>query len=277
MRLAAVVAQVEQQELQPVFGGGTSLSKAYGLIQRFSEDLDFRLRHPDRGTSRRERSRYRSRVVEAIRVVDDWTIVDDDILVRNESRFFSCPVRYEAGFTAAPALRPWLKLDITFAAPTLPTETRALRSFVASARGEEPEAAAIACVAPEETAADKLSALTWRVLSRRHSDRGDDPALVRHLHDLAALEPLAAAHPRFPDLVHRLLDDDIGRVRDAGSVGASGASEFVAAGLDRLAHDPRYAEEYDSFVLAMSYGRTGETPSFQDALKAADRLQARLR
>ena len=39
-----------------------------------------------------------------------------------------------------------------------------LWSFVAQARNEEPEVARVACVAPAETAADKLSALTWRVL-----------------------------------------------------------------------------------------------------------------
>jgi predicted nucleotidyltransferase component of viral defense system len=49
MRLVAAVAGVGYGEVRPVFAGGTSLSKAFGLIKRFSEDLDFRLALPEAG------------------------------------------------------------------------------------------------------------------------------------------------------------------------------------------------------------------------------------
>src|SRR5690242_21934483 len=39
-----------------------------------------------------------------------------------------------------------------------------------------------------ETAADKLSALAWRVCARDRARPGDDPTIIRHLPDLAALE-----------------------------------------------------------------------------------------
>ena len=39
-------------EPAPVFSGGTSLSKGYGLIRRFSEDLDFKLLLPGSGIDR---------------------------------------------------------------------------------------------------------------------------------------------------------------------------------------------------------------------------------
>ena len=37
------IAEIQIPNVEIVFTGGTSLSKAYGLIQRFSEDLDFRI------------------------------------------------------------------------------------------------------------------------------------------------------------------------------------------------------------------------------------------
>lgn len=40
IRLVATVAGVRQGNLTPVFSGGTSLSKEYGLIRRFSEDRE---------------------------------------------------------------------------------------------------------------------------------------------------------------------------------------------------------------------------------------------
>ena len=92
MRLVAAVAGVEFSEVRPVFAGGTSLSKAFGLIKRFSEDLDFRFALPEGGLSRSGRRRYRELVVEAIRAGGDWTLEEADIMVGNESRFFSCLV-----------------------------------------------------------------------------------------------------------------------------------------------------------------------------------------
>lgn len=198
MRLVAVLAGVEHGELRPVFSGGTSLSKAYGLIRRFSEDLGFKLVLPAERIGRAARSEYRRLVIDAIRDAGDWSIKDSTILVGNQSRYFSCLIGYPAGFDPAPSLRPQVKLEITFSPPALATETRPLRSFVAEARREDPEVSAISCVAPAETAADKLSALAWRVLTRQRGSEEDDPTLVRHLHDLSAWKPLPPSIRGFP-------------------------------------------------------------------------------
>src|SRR3546814_20232040 len=73
-------------------------------------------------------------------------------------------------------------------------EGRSLQSFVAQAQRASPEVAGILCIAPVETAAEQLSALTWRVLSRQRSEEGDDPTVIRHLPVLAAWEHLVTRH-----------------------------------------------------------------------------------
>ena len=102
-------------------------------------------------------------------------------------------------------------LDVTFGVPAVSPEERPVRSFVAEARRDPPEVPSIACMAPVEIAAEKLSALTWRVLTRRRGIGNDDPALVRHLHDLAALKHHAADHPAFSKLVTSALEADADR------------------------------------------------------------------
>ena len=54
----------EHRERRLLFKGGTSLSKAFGLIRRFSEDIDFTWKHQDAfdGKSQTEVRRYLSRV-----------------------------------------------------------------------------------------------------------------------------------------------------------------------------------------------------------------------
>jgi predicted nucleotidyltransferase component of viral defense system len=37
------ISKIHYEDFQVIFTGGTALSKAYGLIQRFSEDVDFRV------------------------------------------------------------------------------------------------------------------------------------------------------------------------------------------------------------------------------------------
>ena len=273
MRLVGTVVGTPDDTVTPVFSGGTSLSKGYGLIKRFSEDLDFKAALPEPGIDRPARRVYRRAVVEAIRAGDDWMLHDDDIDAGNESHFFRCEIGYPTTFDLDPALRAKLKLEVTLAPPALPTVERSLRSFVAQARNEEPEVARIACVALAETAADKLSALTWRVLdlNTRH-----DPTLMRHLHDLATLEPHAMEHGVFPELLLRLLERDAPRGTVAPDVAARNPAERLAAALDVLGTDPEHQARYQDFVHAMCYGNEDETPSFRHALEAARRLGERL-
>lgn len=62
----AAIARTEGLRDQFVFAGGTGLSKAFGLIQRFSEDIDFRVvTTPDR--ARGERRVIRNRMIEVVR------------------------------------------------------------------------------------------------------------------------------------------------------------------------------------------------------------------
>ncbi len=165
MRIIAALIAVNTSSMRLVFSGGTALSKGFGLIQRFSEDLDFKVILPATGFNRDECRNYRHQIVDAIRKgSSDWSLNDEGIKSRNKGRFFNCQIAYQQNFTPAATLRPHIKLEVTFKPPALPFEEKPLQSFIAQAMGQRPEVPTIACVSPVETAADKLSALTWRVL-----------------------------------------------------------------------------------------------------------------
>ena len=272
VRLVRLLAATAHESVRPVFSGGTSLSKGYGLIQRFSEDLDFKTLLPEGGVSRSVRSTYRRRLVEAIRASDGWRLEDGAIQAGNESRFFSCEIGYDSDHSPAPALRPFVRLEMTMSNPALPPKTRSVRSFVAQARGDDPEVAAIACVSPVETAADKLSALTWRVLVRQRGEEGDDPTLVRHLHDLAALAELAVAHSAFPELSAGLLDKDSTRGSFRSEAVAMSSVDRLSKALGLLVSDREYRNEYERFVRGVSYADDADVPSFETALERVHRL-----
>lgn len=274
VRLAALVAGTGHQETYPVFSGGTSLSKAYGLIQRFSEDLDFKFALPPEGLNRGQRRTLRNRIVTAVRSDPVFTLLETDILPGDESRFVRCNVTYRSTPATPDDLRPHLQLEVTFGAPAAPAQQRPVSSFVAKARREDPEIPAIACVSPVETAADKLSALTWRVLTRQRHAPDDDPTMIRHLHDLAALEATVVGHPSFAPLFLRTAGDDAGRGNPPEAVRFLSTSDRLQRLIGLLGDDAAYRTEYDRFVLSMSYARRGETPSFDAALKSLGRIVA---
>jgi EcoEI R protein C-terminal/Nucleotidyl transferase AbiEii toxin, Type IV TA system len=86
------------------------------------------------------------------------------------------------------ASRPHIRVEMSFQAPALSPVERPIRSLIVIAQRQPPEIDAFPCVDPVETAADKLSALAWRVRARDRTKPDDDPTIIRHLHDLAALE-----------------------------------------------------------------------------------------
>jgi hypothetical protein len=64
-----VIAQVEPAGMMPAFSGGTSLSKGWELIKRFSEDIDFKVGEPAAASlsaGQRARSHYRRRTFDAL-------------------------------------------------------------------------------------------------------------------------------------------------------------------------------------------------------------------
>jgi predicted nucleotidyltransferase component of viral defense system len=190
VRAIGVVAQVETAGMKPAFSGGTSLSKGWELIKRFSEDIDFKVGEPatsSAGHARRERTAYRERILQTLSEAGFDPV--EEPLVRDVSRFFSASLSYDAEFEAGQGLRPHIRIEMSFEAPALPpVDNRPIRSLIARAKRESPEVASFPCVDPVETAADKLSALAWRDRARDRTRASDDPTMIRHLHDLAALD-----------------------------------------------------------------------------------------
>src|SRR5205085_8147054 len=106
--------------------------------------------------------------------------------------------------------------------------------------------------------------LAWRVLARDRSRPKDDPTIIRHLHDLAALEGRVASAPRFAELVLAAAAGDAGR----GGETATGGDprRMFAEMLRRLERDPLWAGEYEEFVRQVSFAGAGEEIAFSEAV-----------
>lgn len=100
--------------LLPVFCGGTSLSKGYHVIDRMSEDIDFKLVFTTEGQE--STKSHRRKMLKLIKdnilnLLIDADFENIDASARNENTFFRFNVPYQSVFSEETSLRPYLKIE----------------------------------------------------------------------------------------------------------------------------------------------------------------------
>lgn len=206
--------------VQLVFAGGTCLSKAHGLINRMSEDIDIKvvLTPPDKPFSKGRGDRARLRVLHEMLPglleqlgfsVLKYADGADNPRVRDAHRYYIVAAGYESSYVQLPSLRPELKLELIQRQPLLPCEPRTFGYLYETLAGLKLSApATINCISIAETAAEKVLALLRRCAWSwdGHERHEVDPALVRHVFDVARIADaqkgvLDDARRVFPQLV----------------------------------------------------------------------------
>ncbi|MFD1145399.1 nucleotidyl transferase AbiEii/AbiGii toxin family protein [Larkinella insperata] len=260
------------QDFTLVFTGGTALSKAHGLIQRFSEDIDFRVMAPsliaqNKSQQSKTLSAFKKAVIDILQT--DFVIDESQITARNGNRFIAIELNYHTLFGRADALRPHILLELTVSDLFLPAVNLSVSSFINEVAKRQPEVESINCIDPVENAADKLSAITWRIPDRKRGTVNDDPYLVRHIHDLAILSDRVMDHPEFQTLVRSAIDRD--DKRSKAITGFTPVQKFTIM-LGILASDSGYLTEYERFVNGMSYAPSSSVLPFQKAIEKVNQL-----
>lgn len=252
-----------------VFSGGTSLSKAHGLIKRFSEDIDFKVVTSEDAPSKSTLSKFKHAVVDALDLAG-FAVNRDSLTARDGNTFFAVNINYDSHFPTVTGLRPHIQLEVTVVKPELTFLERPVGSLLAKLKKDPAEVSGIACVDPVETAADKLSALVWRIPKQTSGVFPNDRSLVRHIHDLAALQKTVQESLVFPNLVIASLENDTGRNKELSLLSNRDKLNLL---LDILsANDKKYREEYYTFVKSVSYASEGEVPTYDAALDALKML-----
>lgn len=263
-----IISSFKPYNIIPIFSGGTSLSKGYKLIKRFSEDIDFKIKTSSDDIKRALRRKFRENIIEQINSSKTLEVIRDSIDSKNESHFFSFSITYPQIFSLHASLRPTLKLEMTFQDVQLPTNGCNISSLISEYLHNEAETS-IDCVSLLETAADKLSALLWRMEIKDRSEKmgsvKNDPTIIRHLYDLHALKEHILNDFHFIEIVVKAINNDIGR---GGSDRQLSVQEKIYFSLLQLRDDRKYKDEYESFVDAMFYGPDNERIDFYTACQS---------
>lgn len=252
------------------FCGGTSLSKAHGLIERMSEDADLKIVLP--ADAPLSRTQLRKRLSELKNTVSETLagigLVEDKSRARalNENRYFCSEWSYARQYGSIAGLRPHLQIELTARAPVLGTELCQIGSLADQLAGRRDNTFAVPTVAVAETVAEKVLSFLRRYAQHRAGllQHDWDTALVRHIYDVHC------AHVRLPGIVATASQAFAELVAGDQKEFGGQFPDFAAAALPVLSGALRQAgahtkiqTEYTQNLLPLIYGRV--TPDFAEA------------
>lgn len=276
----SILLQQASEDLTPVFSGGTSLLKGHGLIKRFSEDIDFKLALSDAFLAKTGNQQRKALSALKKQLESAWTeagFTNLTVEAGSGNAFIKIEMDYPSVLERSEgheSLRPHILVELSARPPRLAPKACQLTSFVAQSRGDPPEISSILCVDPVETGADKLSAFAWRLIVHERGSEKEDRTIIRHAHDLAALETAIMDAADFGPLLQEVMLGDSDR--GGGAVAGLAPKDRLAAMIAKLEADGEYADDYRQFVEAMAFAALGNVPSFDEAVLAMRRLSALL-
>jgi len=277
------------------FKGGTSLSKAWGLIERFSEDIDLVVdkdalgfggeASPDRAPSNKQRRRRLDDLMAACRswvqdrlqpaleqttaarfgTREGWRLEVDPDMADGQCLLF----HYPSAFPAAEAgyVRPVVKIELGARSDDWPAESRTITPYVAEVLPQAiPDASfPVSALAPKRTFWEKAMLLHEETF--RPADKPRKVRMARHYYDLWCLitrgvaDRAAADQPLFARVAeHREIFFRLGWVDYA----------TLRPGSLRLTPPPEHLDawrrDYDEMAEPMFYG---ERPGFDEILRIA--------
>jgi len=256
-----ILSGISQSDLPFVFKGGTSLSKAYGLIDRFSEDIDLSMnRKPTEGEKKQTKNLI-------LNLAEDLGLIvtnPDDIQSRHSYNkyVFKC----ESLFSEVPLE---LIIETSFYQDVYPVENHDVYSFV----GRFCEKNGITLPIPfdeakismqvqslERTFIDKVFAVCdYRIQNMMDRDS-------RHLYDIAKLLPEVEITPELDALIDRVRDD---RMKSKNNPSAQ-LEYNIPDMLKEIISSRFYESDYNNITKKLLY----EDVSYNDAIEKGIALVA---
>jgi predicted nucleotidyltransferase component of viral defense system len=256
------------------FTGGTCLSKAHGLLQRMSEDVDFRV-VPD-GMSALARNAKKNRLrdvhnglLESLRTAG-FEVGPEDITIRNEYHKFSYALHYQSAYDADASLRPSVLVEFTAIPPRLPTTNHELRPLIDTLTGRATAATVtFGCIAVEETYCEKIVSYLRRsaehIAQREHSQY--EERLARHIYDVHCIESEYFGRHQKPrpssEYIRELVAAEAQQFGNRLTGFARDPVGVMRATLRAVGERPEFKEHYTRFAQDLIYAET--PPTFEVA------------
>ncbi|NNM59272.1 MAG: nucleotidyl transferase AbiEii/AbiGii toxin family protein [Legionellales bacterium] len=273
-----VLSEIKNDDFSLIFQGGTSLAKAHRIIERMSEDCDFRIHvkeswiHLNPSQKRNRLRDFRYEMIAYLKKFD-FLIAEDSIKVRDAGNYFQFNLLYSSLYDKSNVLRPHIQLEFMAVTSKLPTQLIPITTLIKQVLGENvdhPEKS-IGCVSISETTAEKWVALTRRVSNATRNPAAFlDPTLVRHIYDLYCIGEKKKINEEVFPLINSLIKEDITRYKNQNTDYAKNPIAEIKSALLMLSESKEWEKNWDIFTQEMVYGEN--RPNYQTALHHLNRL-----
>jgi predicted nucleotidyltransferase component of viral defense system len=116
----SIISKIAHEFFDIIFQGGTSLAKAHRIIERMSEDCDFRIQFKNikkklsKEFKRKTLRHFRHNLIDTLRE-KGFSIEDSHVKVRNEGQFIGIRANYPSLYSRINGIKPFLALEFFLA------------------------------------------------------------------------------------------------------------------------------------------------------------------
>lgn len=255
VRVLEILSNIHIDGMTMTFCGGTCLSRAYGVIGRMSEDIDFKLWAGDDTTPSQGRKR-RGRIKRAIMAsLEEAGFTGADCRAKNENKFFSMNIPFGSAYPAWGVLRPFVRIECIHMPLFFEPSLRPICSITDEILGV-PASFGMLCQDMRETLMEK----TLAVLRRLTDDRpyySQNPYLMRHIYDAAKiLETGVELDGEMVEAFRKKIGIETAMFGTHCADLARDPVEVMRDALSSLWDDPVHRHDYETMILPMLFDKT---------------------
>ena len=268
------IFSLQHPQFDFVFCGGTSFSKAYGSLDRISEDVDVKvILKPGIVFSKSELrdalSQLKPTVISAL-VKAGFDEKDINKQASDENKYLVFDANYDTHFIKAKEMRSNMKLELNYTTLALAPQDQTIGLLLTGLSDGKPYTFQTKCVDLREGLIEKLISFPRRLAMHLvNSSRELDKTLVRHLFDV---HQIIKAYPSVLDETQLLQNIFIGKLNQDAKDFANQHPEFLVDPMGELRKAMMFAKEnpiistmYINFIRDMVY--SSNPPSFDEAFQ----------
>ena len=268
------ISKINNPDFELVFCGGTCLSKAYGLLDRVSEDVDIKANPKAKSAATKSLIKSKMSLLKKdIESALNEAGFKSDFITKDGkdgNQFIEFEIQYGAHFEVSPGMRANLKLEVSYSPLRLPKQDKDITLlFDSLAKLSTGPTVNIPCVDLKEALAEKLITFPRRLaLSMGKTDEEPDSALVRHLYDVYQIteknqEILNGDLPLLASLVNQVIEQDSKDFARQHPAFVNDAFGEINKAMKFALSNPDTKSTYDKFIEVMVYEKNA--PTFEGA------------
>ncbi len=248
------------------FGGGTSLVKGYQIINRMSEDLDFKIVLNEQSIKISPRNQLKKIKNQITALITELGFVIERQYAANHNKYFSFEIKYKNAFEFDASLRNFIKLEFFYT--TLIDEVKAISidSILNRILGVD-KTFQLNCVSINQTSSEKIVSFLNKFSFNKHIPY--DPRINRHLYDLYFLIPIIKKEKEFSKVFTLTLENEAKRFK----LDMHQLVNLYVQNKYKIIQNSQLEQDFIDFVENIVLDKS---PSFKDSLELFNKFTTNL-